>query len=242
MASKTVAFFGASTGIGLSTLKHSLAAGYQCVALCRNPSKITAVLTNENAPNLKVIQGNAHDPATVSRCLEASDGKLVDIVVFTIGGKPIPAKMTIDDPNVCEKGITTVLDAIIALRQQGGVGRPYIIACSSAGMSKFGRDIPVAYVPLCSLLLKVPGADKKLMENKLTASGEDYTVVRAAMLLTDGETTKPIRVGIEDAETGIKSKAIGYNISREDAGKWIAQNLIIEKNPTYINKIATIVY
>ncbi|KAI0845952.1 NAD(P)-binding protein [Daldinia vernicosa] len=242
MASKSVAFFGASTGIGLSALKHSLAAGYQCVALCRNPSKLTSVLTSENAPNLKVIQGNAHDSATVTRCLEASDGKLVDEIVFTIGGKPIPSKMTIDDPHVCEKGITTVLDSIATLREQGVIGRPHIIVCSSAGMSKFGRDIPVAYVPLCSLFLKVPGADKKIMEDKLATSGEDFTVVRAAMFLTDGETDKPIRAGIEDPKTGIESKAIGYNISREDAGKWIARNLVIQKDQRYLNKTATIVY
>ncbi|KAI1477413.1 NAD(P)-binding protein [Daldinia eschscholtzii] len=242
MSSKTVAFFGASTGIGRSALKHSLAAGHQCIALCRNPSKLTSVLTNENAPNLKVVQGNAHDPAAVSRCLKASNDKLVDEIVFTIGGKPIPSKMTIDDPHVCEKGITTVLDSIATLREQGLVGRPHIIVCSTAGMSKFERDIPVAYLPLFSLFLKVPGADKRAMEDKLATSGEDFTIVRAAMFLVDGETNKPVRAGVEDPKTGVESKAIGYNISREDAGKWIAKNLVIERNSKYLNKTATIVY
>ncbi|KAI1467935.1 NAD(P)-binding protein [Daldinia caldariorum] len=242
MTSKTVAFFGASTGIGHSALKHSLAAGYQCIALCRNPSKLTSVLTRESWPNLQVVQGNAHDTAAVSRCLKASDNKLVDEIVFTIGGKPIPAKMTIDDPHVCEKGITTVLNAILTLRGQGVVGRPHIIVCSTAGMSEFGRDIPVTYLPLFSLFLKVPGADKRAMENKLVASGEDFTIVRAAMFLNDGETNKQVRAGVEDPQTGIESKAIGYSISREDAGKWIARNLVVERNPKYLNKTATIVY
>ncbi|KAG4218841.1 hypothetical protein PC116_g32679, partial [Phytophthora cactorum] len=209
MSSKTVAFFGASTGIGRSALKHSLAAGHQCIALCRNPSKLTSVLTNENAPNLKVVQGNAHDPAVVSHCLKASNDDLVDEIVFTIGGKPIPAKMTIDDPHVCEKGITAVLNSIATLREQGLIGRPHIIVCSTAGMSKFERDIPVAYLPLFSLFLKVPGADKRAMEDKLATSGEDFTIVRAAMFLADGETNKPVRAGVEDPKTGVESKAIG---------------------------------
>jgi hypothetical protein len=53
---------------------------------------------------------------------------------------------------------------------------------------------------------------------------------------------KEIRVGIEDPKTGRESNAIGYTISREDAGKWIAESLILKRDAKYSNKIAMITY
>ncbi|KAI1074388.1 NAD(P)-binding protein [Whalleya microplaca] len=239
MTPKTVAFFGASTGVGLAALRHSLAAGCNCTALFRDLSKLNGTLTPETMPNLKVVQGNAHDSAAVSSCLKTSEGRFVDEIIFTIGGRFIMSKMTLDDPNVCEKGISTILEAITDLRRQGVPGRPYIVACSTTGVSRFARDVPLAIVPLYRVLLRVPGADKRAMEDKLTASTEDFTIVRASGLV-DGETDKMIHVGIEDPKTGIESKAIGYSISREDTGRWIAQNLVRERHTRYLNKTVSI--
>lgn len=239
--SLTVAFFGASTGVGLSALKHTLAAGHQCIALCRNPSKLTAIFPPNATPNLKLVRGNAHDVASVSQCLQGSDGKLVDIVVTTIGGKPVLSKLSIDDPEVCRKGAATLLDALAQLRRRGVTGSPHIIVGSTTGISRFGRDIPIAMIPLYHVLLKVPHEDKVIMEDRLVESQEAYTIVRAS-LLTNGESNKKIRVGIEDPKTGRDSNAIGYTISREDTGKWIAKNLVLKRNSQYANKIATITY
>lgn len=241
MAPRTVAFFGASTGVGLSALKHSLAAGRQCTALGRDPSKFTAIFTPDTTPNLEVVQGNAHDLAAVSRCLKTKEGKLVDEIVFTIGAKFVLSKMGFDDPDVCKKGMSTLLEALAELRREGITGQPYIVVCSTTGISRFARDLPLAMVPLYHGLGKVPHADKRVMEDTLSASDEDYTIVRAS-LLVDGETDKVIRVGIEDPKTGVESKAIGYTISREDTGKWIAQNLVLERDAKYLKKIATITY
>ena len=239
--SKTVAFFGASTGVGLATLKHTLAAGHRCIALCRDPSKLTAIFPTGTTPNLKIVQGNAKDVASVSQCLQGEDGKLVNTVISTIGGRFIMSKFTIDDPEVCRKGTATLLEALAELRRTGVTGSPHIIVCSTTGLSRFGRDIPLAMIPLYHLLMKVPHADKVIMEDRLVASQEAYTIVRAS-LLTNGESTKEIRVGIEDPKTGQESKAIGYTISREDTGKWIAENLVLERNAKYANKIVTVTY
>jgi hypothetical protein len=59
-------------------------------------------------------------------------------------------------------------------------------------------------------------------------------------LLVEGETTKKILVGVEDAETGRESAAIGYTISKEDTGKWIADNLILCEGPRYVNKCVSL--
>lgn len=138
--------------------------------------------------------------------------------------------------------MATLLEALAKLRKDGAPGRPYIIVCSTTGISKFGRDIPLAMVPLYHFLLKMPHADKRVMEEKLRASGEDYTIVQPSLLM-GGESKKPIRVGIEDPKTGKETEAIGYTISREDSGRWFAENLVIpERDPKYLNKVAKITY
>ena len=238
---KTIAFLGASTGVGLAALKHTIAAGHQSIALCRNPSKLISIFPTETTPNLKIIQGNAHDIASVSQCLEAPNGKLVDIVVSSIGGAFILSRMTVDDPEVCRKGAATLLEALAQLRRSGITGEPHIIACSGTGFSKFRRDVPLLVLPFYHFLLKVPHADKIAMEESIVGSKESFTVVRMAWL-TAGESATVVRVGIEDPVAGPESMAIGYTISKEDAGRWIAENLVRRRDTKYENKMVTITY
>jgi nucleoside-diphosphate-sugar epimerase len=239
--SKTFAFFGASTGIGLAALKITLAAGHQCIALCRFPGKLTAIFPEGTTPNLKIIEGNAHDIAVVSKCLVDSDGKLVDAVVSTIGNPP-SLNMSNFDKEVCGKAARILLQAIAELRRNGAAGNPHLISVSSTGISKFGRDTPVVIVPLYKILLKTPHEDKRVMENTFTDGGESFTVVRATWLTNGGVSPNGVRVGIEDPKKGTEVKAIGYSISRADAGKWIAENLVLNRDAKYANKIATITY
>ncbi|KAI1427111.1 hypothetical protein F5Y12DRAFT_738690 [Xylaria sp. FL1777] len=237
---ETIAFFGASGGVGLAALKETLPSGRQCVALCRNPAKLAAILPPESNPNLKIIQGNAHDITAVSSCLLARPGVLVDQIISTIGGVLIMSKMTIDDPEVCRKGMAVLLEALTKLRGEGAIGRPHIIACSTTGLSKFGRDIPVAMIPLYHYGLKVPHEDKVIMEERLVSSGESFTIVRPSFMVSEKETTKKVSVGIEDPNTGRESSAIGYTISKPDAGRWVAENLVLKKEQKYNQKIAMI--
>ncbi|RDW75485.1 hypothetical protein BP6252_06627 [Coleophoma cylindrospora] len=237
----TIAFLGASSGVGLAALKHIQAAGHQCIALCRYPEKLTAIFPPESSPNLQIVQGNAKDVTAVARCLKTKDGKLVDGIISTVGGKPILTKLTIDDPEVCRLAMFTLMEALATLRKEGVTGKPYIAVCSTTGISHFGRDVPCLLVPLYHVGLKVPHEDKKIMEDTLIESGEDFTIVRAS-LLTSGDSETPIRVGIEDPKAGRESEAIGYTISREDTGKWIAERLFLQREEKYRNKIAMVTY
>ncbi|KAH7324563.1 hypothetical protein B0I35DRAFT_388414 [Stachybotrys elegans] len=241
MPTKTIAFIGASTGVGLSALKHTLAAGHHAIALCRTPSKLADLLPASSHPNLRIIQGNAKDAESVAQCLVKPDGSLVDAVVSTVGGKFIPSRLTIDDPQVCRLAMRALLDAIAQLRRQGAAGRPLVVVCSTTGISCAGRDVPLLLVPLYHVGLKVPHEDKRIMEDDLVASGEDFAIVRCS-LLVDGASETPIRVGIEDPKAGLESAAIGYTISREDAGRWFADNLILKDAGSYRNKLVTITY
>lgn len=238
-SSKTVAFFGASTGIGLAALKLTLAAGHTCIALCRVPSKLDALKTKY--ANLRVVEGNAHDSEAVGVCLIKSDGGLVDEILFSIGGKPVPWSLTIDDPKVCEVGMTVLLETLTHLRNQGKNGKPLIISISTTGTSRFGRDYPLVMYPIYNFAIAVARDDKIAMTDKLASSGESFCVVRAS-LLVDGESDAPVRVGIEDPEKGREKEEIGYTISRGDAGKWIAENLILGRKEEYVNKIVSITW
>ncbi|WYZ39702.1 hypothetical protein EsH8_IV_000043 [Colletotrichum jinshuiense] len=241
---KTIAFFGASGGCGLAALKHSLAAGYICVALCRNPAKMTDLLPEAENPNLVVKKGNAHSVDDVAACLvnPTDPARLVDAVSFSIGSPLNVAKMTVEDPDVCKNGTAALLGALEKLRGQGVAGRPRLSVISTTGISDHARDVPMLQVPMYHVLLKAPHADKKVMEQKLVASAEDFTFVRPAFL-SDGEVPhRKIRVGIEDPKTGVQSKAVGYGISREDVGRWIFENILSTGGPEYVRKAVSITW
>lgn len=231
---KTIAFLGATGGCGLSALRHALAEGHSCIALCRTPSKLTDKFPPSEYPNLTIIQGNAHDAAAVQRCLAApSDpARLVDSVVFSIGGAFIPSRLTIDDPHVCERGMETLLSALADARRAAGgdnTQKPRIVALSTTGISKAGRDLPLVMCVMYRGMLGVPHADKEAMEDLLIKAGEDFVVVRPSLLVDGEKPAAAIRVGVEDLRGGrhvVERKEHGYTIAREDVGRWMYQNLL----------------
>lgn len=275
---KTILFLGATGGCGLSALRRSLAAGHTCVALCRTPSNLTTQLgLGDNSdnnpidlpPNLRIVQGDAHDADVLARCLrvdnDSSDGpsRLVDAVVSSIGARPTLRGMS--DPHVCEKGVAALLAALRRCRaelndsQANAVGSsnkkirtgPHIVVVSSTGITPLGRDLPLPMVPLYRLLLAGAHRDKRAMEEALIRGegvGEQWTIVRGSLFMGGEEATEEgaVRVGVEDPVRGVvESRAVGYTISREDVGKWIFENLIAageEAAGKWVRKAATVTY
>ncbi|EJD44582.1 hypothetical protein AURDEDRAFT_125150 [Auricularia subglabra TFB-10046 SS5] len=225
--SKTFAFFGASTGCGLAALKLAVSAGHTCIALLRDPSKLDAHFPNQPA-NLILQPGNAHDVTAVSSCLTVpgNDTQLVDAVYFSIGGKLDMSKMGLDDPNVCRKGMATLLEALGQLRAHGAQGRPLIVPMSSTGISDHARDVPLLFIPMYKLLLAQPHKDKKAMEDLVIKSGERFVVLRPSFFVEGDKPGNAIRVGIEDPKTGVEKLAVGYTISREAVGGWVYQHIL----------------
>jgi NAD(P)-dependent dehydrogenase (short-subunit alcohol dehydrogenase family) len=237
---KTLTFFGASTGCGLSALQHALKEGHMCIALCRTPSKLTERFPAAVYPNLTVIQGNAHDISAVSKCLvhPADPKQFVDQVVSSIGGAFDARKFTIDDPHVCERGMETLLQAVAEMRAGGASGGPLIIVLSTTGISKAGRDLPVVMWAFYRSMLGVPHRDKAAMEEKLAGSGEAFVVVRPSFLSNEAKPERRIRVGVEDISGGkhvLEKKEFGYTISRADVGRWIFENLLRGGGDEYKN-------
>ncbi|KAM4062656.1 NAD(P)H-binding domain-containing protein [Hirsutella rhossiliensis] len=224
---KTIAFFGATGGCGLSALRRSVAAGHVCIALCRTPSKLEALFPDKPS-NLVVREGNAHDAKAVAGCLTspADQGRLVDAVSFSIGGVVNMGSLSMDDPDVCKKGVAALLDALADLRASWGArGRPLLAVVSTTGISEHGRDVPLLLTPFYRYALHAPHEDKKVAEKRLFASQERFVIVRPS-LLTDGEKAdKKIRVHVE-GPSGIETKEVGYFISRQDVGRWMFDNVL----------------
>ncbi|KAI2785570.1 NAD(P)-binding protein [Daldinia loculata] len=245
---KLIAFMGASGGIGLGALTRALAAGHTCIALCRTPSKLTDRFPADQFPNLKVVQGNAHDAAAVAQCLVVGT-QPVDAIVSTIGGVLQFSRMTLDDPHVCEKGMTALLAAISLVRENHHRTplttehwRPRVNVVSTCGISRSARDVPILFVPMYKIMLRVPHEDKIAMEKLLVDGAGDrgytYSIVRPSFLVDEAAPRREIRVGLGDAP------AVGYVISRDDAGRWIYENLLDGKGDggMYEDMVATITW
>lgn len=232
MSTRSIAFLGATGGCGLSALKRSVAAGHTCIALCRTPSKMEAHFP-EKPTNLILKQGNAHDAIAVAEILlKPSDPTtMVDAVNFSIGGPVNMTNMTMDDPDVCKKGIAALLEAINTLRSNGVAGKPLIGVVSTTGISQHGRDVPLLFMPMYHIALKVPHADKKVAEEALFNSTERFVLVRPSLLQDGEKPEKKIRVHVE-SEKGIEQKEVGYFISREDVGRWMFENLLKDADQT----------
>jgi hypothetical protein len=116
-AKQTIAFLGATGGIGSACLAHALRAGHHCTArtppfhlihrqkptdqhepVVRTPSKLHFVLTNDhqisasNLDRLVISAGDAKNPEDVAKALihPAHPGRLVDIIFFGVGAYVVP--------------------------------------------------------------------------------------------------------------------------------------------------------
>ena len=247
--SKTIAFLGSTGGCGLATLSRALSASHTCQALVRNPDKLTNALntTYPGTPTstLTIVQGNAHDADAVSRVLThpSDPSRLVDLVVFTLGGVFNARKLNLEDPHVCETAMRTLLSALDTLVESGRGTYPRLAVVSSTGISDKGRDFPLLIAPLYHMVLPAPHEDKRRMEGALRAGKvRDWTLVRPT-LLKDGVTKAgtPIREGVENLDSGVvESREMGYFITRDDVGKWIFENLIQKSGEQYLRKAVSL--
>lgn len=248
--STSIAFIGASGGCGLAALKNALAHSdpTTCIALCRTPAKLTDILPPSSHPNLIVKQGNAHSVEDVESVLRdpKDPTQLVDAICFSIGSVMDFTRLSTEDPHVCERGVTALLQALSNLRSAGdgkaAQGRPRICVISTTGIAAV-RDVPLLMWPLYHFLLGVPHKDKAIMEEMLRTKGkqEEVTVVRPSLLTDGARTDETIRVGVEDLLTGEReSEAVGYTISREDVGAWIWEHVL--KDRRHAGKAVAITY
>ncbi|KAJ6265059.1 hypothetical protein Dda_1214 [Drechslerella dactyloides] len=242
--SKTVAFFGATGGCAVTTLEHSLRAGYRCSVLVRSSEKLKGLLpTTVPTTNLRIVQGDGLNPDDVRATLvDPSTNAVVDTIIYGLGMRPTtnnPLTFKFPTPTLCEDTTRLIMDTIADLKP---TRPPFALFISTTGI-KNTNDVPLLFQPFYHWALKTPHLDKGIMEDLVIEAAikgvlRNYMIVRPS-LLTDGEATYGnIRVGHEEstkdsvkgeltlAEGGcgwtiVDGPAIGYTISRKDVGAFV---------------------
>lgn len=182
-------------------------------------------------PNLTIINGSCLKQSDLVKAL-APNGQMVDVVVSGVGFKGsmtyFPPSMKIDNKHICEETVTAVFAALRNIPASAGP-KPLFTTISTTGISKHGRDVPVACLPFYGML-STPHKDKSIAEDLVVEEGSrrdekraisSYLIVRPS-LLTNGVYTSmnKIKVG------GDREPAIGYTISRNDVGMFIYNTAI----------------
>lgn len=226
--------------------------------MVRTPSKLMGLLDSKGispttiASHLTIHTGNSKDATAIAPALLIRN-RPVDLILSAVGGAPKFSRFgvpSIDDPLVCSSSMTALLSAVSSLKSPN---KPTLVAISSTGISDFGRDIPIAMVPLYHWLLAVPHQDKKAMEvamtNDVTSTSPalgGFVGVRPSLLTGyEAKGVAGLKIGVEGAK-GVESLAVGYTVSREDVGNWIFEEVLKGKKGarggTYENRFVTLTY
>jgi len=190
-----ITLFGATGGTGREVLDQALAAGHEVTAVVRDPSKLSA-------PG--VVAADVMDPAAIAPFI---DGR--DVVVTAIGSRELRQPTSVQTDSTA---------SIVEAMRETGVRR--LIVVSNSGMVTEG-DGPLTKAlvkPILRRILVHGWTDMRHMEDVVTASGLDWTIIRPPML-TNGP-----RTGAYRRELGRNVRG-GRRISRADVADSILRSL-----------------
>lgn len=166
-------------------------------------------------------------------------GRPADIIISGIG--IVNFSEAWSEIRLCGDAVSNILSALQQLRLPK---KPLFVTLSTTGITTGPRDVPLLFAPLYHIVLANPHKDKRRMEEVVTEHAKsedkaigDYVIVRMS-LLTNGKAlgAGSIRVGSEE------KPAVGYTISREDAGLWIFDNLVQGDPQRFAGKKPTVTY
>ncbi|KAL4932332.1 uncharacterized protein BDV17DRAFT_287860 [Aspergillus undulatus] len=228
MNKPTLAFFGATGGCTLACLAPALQAGYNCVcSRGLNPSSL---------PNLHIIQGSTTDLSAIAATLYPADLPPVSMILSGVGGVPDfsnPLSPKFNGKTICQETVRNIFTVLRerTLPETPRELKPLLVVISTTGLTK-DRDIPLAMVPLYKWGLKVPHADKKVMERIIFEEGakpeherviSEYTVIRPSLLNDGASQREKVRVlkghgEGQNTAVGTACSFVGYTICRGDVG------------------------
>lgn len=260
-----LAFFGSTGGCTLTTLEHSLRAGYHVNALARSAEKLKSMLSKTTpTANLHIVEGNALNIDDVKKTLtNPTTGAVADTILFGLGMRPEgtnPLNFKFTQPTLCEDCAKTIIGALEELRPPVP---PHITVISTTGVTG-ENDVPLIARPFYHYALGVPHKDKgKLEEAVIDAKGRgifrDYIIIRPS-LLTEGQPTHgKIKVGFEGSEKNsfqgeltlaeggcgwrtVDGPAIGYVISRKDVGAFIFEESVYNGGKRFSGQKVTLTH
>jgi len=170
-----IALFGATGGTGIEFLTQSVNYSYDITAFVRSPEKL-----KEQFPNLKLVKASIDD-------FEILKKELVDfdVIVSLVG---ISGLLQARKPNAIYERTGKNLTKIATLNN---IKR--LIIVSSGGVVEAENEPWFFKYLLKPIFLNKMYDDMRVMENIITSSNLDYTIVRPPYL-TKGKLTKKYRV------------------------------------------------
>lgn len=146
-----ITIVGGSKGTGAELASAAREAGHEVTVLSRSGRAPAGV---------RVITGDAADPAVASRAVTGADA-----VVVTVGGAKGVAHQR-----------SAVTRTVIGAMQEAGVRR--LVVQSSLGAGDSGSQLPGPLGLITRVLLAKPLADHNEQESAVQGSGLDWTIVR----------------------------------------------------------------
>lgn len=195
-----IGLLGGTGRIGGHLITAMLAAGHEVTALARDPAALAGV--GARTGMLAVVGGSATDAAAVQATVDGADA-----VVSALGprGARTPGLL-----GAAARNMTAAMDKTGARR---------IICVSAAGAFIAGDpEIGVLVKLILPRVLAKQFADVRAMEDAISGSGLDWTLVRASRLVNTPETGR-YRVRPEYPPVG------GAKIARADVAHFIAASL-----------------
>ena len=205
-----VVVFGATGSTGRLVVESALSAGHVVTAFVRDIKRMP--LTH---PNLKIVKGDAMDPASVASAVQGTDA-----IICTLGAIPqAKGDRGRRQPGVpvCSVGTRNILAAMPR-------GRGRLIVESSVSVGESYRTGSFGAGFLVKLALREVMADKEKQEAAVRKSDCDWTIVRPATL-----TFKPARGNLKagpDLRWNITSTA-----TRADVAEYMVR--ILDDPATY---------
>lgn len=113
---------------------------------------------------------------------------------------------------------------------------------SGTGITKTGRDIPLAMEPLYALLA-VPHVDKQKMEELVVRSGRRWVLIRPSFMVDVKQRgLEAVRVGVEIPGEKVHKRVIGYVVARADVGGWIFKECVKGDGGKWEGKMVSLTY
>ena len=205
-----LAIFGASGRTGMPLLEQALDAGYEVVALVRDPTKMAV-----QHEKLTLIQGDVMKPADVEKTVQGADA-----VISVLGHRK-------DSPTDIQ---TVAMRNILAAMQKQGVRR--FVSLTGAGVDA-PEDKPKLMNHLIKFALKMLSGDvlkdARQHADLIKHSPVDWVIVRAPML-NEGPHTGKYRVGWVGVNTSAR-------ISRSDVADFLLKQVT---DDTYLRRLPMI--
>ena len=241
-----LAFFGATGGSTLAALAPALKDGYDCLTLARTPSKLSSLLLEKGVlqsaidDHLHITAGDALKPTDVKASLTLND-RTPSIIFSGIGIYSFGFSAPI---TICTEGMRNIFTALRELKPKE---KPLIVALSSTGLARGEEksDLPLLMKPIYYLGLKAPHEDKMNMEDLIIEEAKkgEQSVISGWIIPRLSMLTHGASQGLDRIREGTAEEpAVGYTISRNDAGLWLFEKIVKGEKEKLEGKKVTLTY